>query len=193
LTAVSVGDDERTECREPHRIAVVRKATAVAILCGAAPWMLGEGGACGSIADAHYASLKLKAFRTITVTTDRKTGKVESKMTAEFVAPDFFHMVTERDGKTETQDMRIDPRSRSTVDQVVHDMSDCRRVGRDTVGLLPATVYQYTVNDKVAGKRSTKVWIADRDGLVHKQEFDWDSNRTVQLVEIDPAIKPHVR
>ncbi len=171
----------------------LRKACAVVIALGAAPWIGAQGGPCAAIINSEYAFLKVHAFRTVTVTSDRKSGKVLEKMTAEFAAPDHMHMVTEARGKTDVRDFQLDPRNRSAIDEIVRGMSDCRRVGRDVVGSFPATVYQFTVEVKNAPRTTTKVWIADQDGLARKQEIETETSRTVQLVEIDPRIQPHVR
>lgn len=169
------------------------KACAVVIVFGAAPWIGAQGGPCAPIINSGYAFLKVHAFRTVTVTSDRKSGKILEKTTGEFVAPDHMHMVIEAKGKTDVRDFQLDPRNPGAIDEVVRGISDCRRVGRDVVGSLPTTVYQYTVEVKNAPRTTTKVWIADQDGLARKQEIETETSRTVQFVEINPKIQPHVR
>lgn len=154
------------------------------------------------VVKAMRANLDAKSYRMRSTTTSSSGYK--SNISAEFVAPDRMHTITETDmpgrstirreliyiGKdsyirvgdspwqkyfAEMSDIMAQMRDPKLAEEIAKS-ADVKYLGTDTLEGAPMLIYQYTIKDLLGpGKDSvSKIWIGATDNMQHQRESEND-------------------
>jgi hypothetical protein len=180
---------------------------------GGKPAVAASDSPLDAITKAIHAQFGVKSYR-VRMTTTLSDGNTHSRL-VEFVAPDRFHMVSDKDetiivGSSTYMKRASGPWMKSPVDvgsmisafrdpkmeEELRQSTEVKLIGPDTLDGMPMLVYQYTMT-KAMGmdlKSVTKTWVSVVDSLPRKSETEGEfkgikSNTTNLYYDYNADIK----